>query len=185
MNETKNTDPAKTQEAKITRVSPEEWRRVKKGRKLDLDQSVLITSSKVNVKANLRKLRRESAIRKKKGESSQNAEVSQQLDYDQAEADAQAEVVQEKETSEDEISAETEHETLREIADRAKRQRDEFRCLIEFMDHDMADIFDVKRQISNKTITEIGFENLWQLFRPGQTSYLFQNRDDHRRCQAL
>lgn len=240
MNETKNTDPAKTQEAKITRVPPEEWRRVKKGRKLDLDQSVLITSSKVNVKANLRKLRRESAIRKKKGESSQNAEVSQQLDvpyrlainsqyllhalgecigeeltetqnvfvrpfkylvgheaeirqfyadlesaYDQAEADAQAEVVQEKETSEDEISAETEHETLREIADRAKRQRDEFRCLIEFMDHDMADIFDVKRQISNKTIKEIAFENLWQLFRPGQTSYLFQNRDDHRRCQAL
>ncbi|KAK0672652.1 putative ATPase [Cercophora samala] len=241
-NERKGADPvpSKKQEPKITRVPPEEWRRVKKGRKIDLDQSVLIVSSKVNVKASLWKLRQASAMRKKTGESYQAHDKPRQLDvpyrlainskyllealgecigerltetenvfvrpfkylvgheadirqfyselvsaYEQAEADAQIQAVQAQEAAGNKISTEAQQETPKERADRARRARDEFRCVIEFMDRDMADIFDVKRQISNKTITEIAYENLWQLFRPGQITYHFNDQDDHSRCQAL
>lgn len=50
---------------------------------------------------------------------------------------------------------------------RVRRERDELRCLVEFMDTDMHDIFDAKRRISNGDITEIAFEHLWLLFKPG------------------
>ena len=59
----------------------------------------------------------------------------------------------------------------KETALRAKRERDELRCLVEFMDRDMQDIFDVKRQILNHTLKEISFEHLWQLYKPGDIVY--------------
>lgn len=43
------------QEAKITRIPPEEWRRVKRERKIDPTRSVLLVSSKANFRTNLRK----------------------------------------------------------------------------------------------------------------------------------
>ncbi|KAH8822018.1 hypothetical protein F5884DRAFT_769723 [Xylogone sp. PMI_703] len=66
----------------------------------------------------------------------------------------------------------------------ARRNRDELRCLIEFMDKDMQDIFDIRDEISNQTITEIAFEHLWQLYKPGGVVYSSSQLEHHSRCQA-
>ncbi|EEH47986.1 uncharacterized protein PADG_04070 [Paracoccidioides brasiliensis Pb18] len=49
----------------------------------------------------------------------------------------------------------------------AGREMNQLRCLVEFMDRDMHDIFDVKHRISNSSLTEIPFEHLWLLYKPG------------------
>lgn len=61
---------------------------------------------------------------------------------------------------------------------RAKAERDQLRCLVNFMDTDMQDIFDVKRQISNQTLKEIAFEHLWLLYRPGDLVYSMKSPED-------
>ena len=241
-------------EVKITRVPPEAWRQVKKERKIDPHQSVLLVSSKANVKTNLRKKRpsalKASATEKKTADpgtkgsgqldvpyrlavnspylldaigqctganitETQNvlvrpfkylvwyeAEITQfvnelELAYVQAEAEAEAQADLEHDSRkigfEDDNTAAARvgdgesdkgTETARETADRTKRERDEFRCLLEFMDRDMADIFDIKRQISDKTLKGLTFEHLWLLFRPGDIAYHFNIQDDDNRCQA-
>lgn len=40
-------------------------------------------------------------------------------------------------------------------------------CLLHFIDHDNAEIMDLRRQVKNISF-EIAFENLWHLFEPGQ-----------------
>ena len=47
------------------------------------------------------------------------------------------------------------------------RLRDELRCLVEFMNHDMKDIFLVQQGLSDCTRHTIAFDYLWLLFRPG------------------
>ncbi|KAH0536272.1 hypothetical protein FGG08_006833 [Glutinoglossum americanum] len=54
-----------------------------------------------------------------------------------------------------------------EEVQRARRLRDELRCVVQFMDEDMRDIFDIERQIANQTLKEVTFEHLWQLYKPG------------------
>ncbi|RYP83728.1 hypothetical protein DL769_001302 [Monosporascus sp. CRB-8-3] len=250
--EKKEPAPEMIQEAKITRVPPEEWRRVKKERKVDPHQSVLLVSSKANVKTNLRRKRpsalKASATEKKTTdpvtkESGQldvpyrltinspylldaigqctganitetrnvlvrpfkylvwyEAEIRQFLKdlglaYEEAEAEAQADLEHDSQkirlkddktgaTITDDGESDKETETAREAADRAKRERDEFRCLSEFMDQDMADIFGIKHQISDKTLKSLAFEHLWLLFRPGNIAYHSNTQDDGSRCQA-
>ncbi|KAF7867076.1 uncharacterized protein EAF02_009862 [Botrytis sinoallii] len=41
------------------------------------------------------------------------------------------------------------------------------KCLIEFMDHDLKHVFELRQQIKDGTITEIAFTDLWHLFSPG------------------
>ena len=53
----------------------------------------------------------------------------------------------------------------------AKAERDQLRCLVNFMDTDMQDIFEVKRQVANQTLEDIAFEHLWLLYRPGDLVY--------------
>ncbi|KAK4208818.1 hypothetical protein QBC37DRAFT_443694 [Rhypophila decipiens] len=235
--------PETVQEAKITRIPAEEWRRVKNGLKIDRAQSVLLVSSKSSFKTDLRKRRKLSTAQKlgtgdnKTTGADQATNRSAQLDvpyrlainstyllealghwigpelsetrnvlvrpfkylvfyeqeirqfcsdlelvYDQAEEEAAAEgKVGDEMPTGDPASGQ---DTKRDAADRAKRERDEFRCVIEFMDRDMADIFDIKRQITDKTLTEIAFEHLWQLFRPKDIVYLFKPPEDASRCQA-
>jgi len=52
-----------------------------------------------------------------------------------------------------------------------QRTRDELRLLVEFMDKDMADIFDIRQKIQTPTLRcslkTIAFEYLWLLFNPG------------------
>ncbi|KAL4738843.1 hypothetical protein BDV11DRAFT_215630 [Aspergillus similis] len=62
-----------------------------------------------------------------------------------------------------------------------RRERDELRCLVEFMDHDMRDIFEIKRAIQANTLREIAFEHLWQLYKPGDVIYRTVQDDDSRR----
>lgn len=237
--------PAPVQEAKITRIPPEEWRRVKRGRKIDLEQSVLLVSSKANFKTNLRKRRKvntapkQSIAEKKPAGADHATDGSMQLDvpyrlainsryllealgqwigpelsetrnvlvrpfkylvfheqeirqyrsdleltYEQADAEAHAEAESEQVRAMTNGDLDSGQETTKEAADRAQRERDEFQCLIEFMDRDMADIFDIKRQIIDKTLTEIAFEHLWQLFRPKHIGYQFKAQDDGSQCQA-
>ncbi|KAK4204943.1 hypothetical protein QBC40DRAFT_75026 [Triangularia verruculosa] len=235
---TEAADQAKAQETKITRIPPEQWRRVKKGRRINLGQSVLLVSSVANASTNMRKKKLASTLRKA-GARSQAVEEPGSLDipyrlainsryllsaigecigeqiteaqnvivrpfkhlvtyeaeirqffsdlestYEQAEADLEAHVASKNDMAPDTQSHDAKEKNLREVADRAKRERDELRCLLEFMDRDMADIFDVKRQISEKTLKEISFEHLWQLFWPGQIIYQFKTQDDASRCQA-
>ncbi|GAB1211158.1 hypothetical protein ATERTT37_000270 [Aspergillus terreus] len=66
-------------------------------------------------------------------------------------------------------------------AAQAKRERDELRCLVEFMTCDMRDIFDIKRQIMSRTLEEIAFEHLWQLYKPGDLVYRNFHDDPSRR----
>ena len=51
--------------------------------------------------------------------------------------------------------------------DERTRLRDELRCLVNFMDNDMKDIYSVQRSIDDGTRTTIAFDYLWQLFKPG------------------
>lgn len=51
--------------------------------------------------------------------------------------------------------------------EKTKRTIDEMECLIEFMDNDMHDLFDARRQLESGRRNEITFENLWLLFQPG------------------
>lgn len=41
------------------------------------------------------------------------------------------------------------------------------KCLIEFMDHDLKHVFELRRQIKDGSVTEIAFTDLWHLFSPG------------------
>ena len=50
-----------------------------------------------------------------------------------------------------------------------KKSGDELRCLVEFMDNDMQDLYELERQIAEKTLNEIAPENLWLLSRRGTT----------------
>ncbi|KAM7222208.1 hypothetical protein V8F06_002480 [Rhypophila decipiens] len=235
--------PEPVQEAKITRIPAEEWRRVKNGLKIDRAQSTLLVSSKSSFKTDLRKRRKLGTAQKsgtgdnKTTGADQATNKSAQLDvpyrlainstyllkalgqwigpelsetrnvlvrpfkylvfyeqeirqfcsdleliYDQAEEEAAADgKAGDEMPTGDPVSGQ---DTKRDAADRAKRERDEFRCVIEFMDRDMADIFDIKRQVTDKTLTEIAFEHLWQLFRPKNIVYIFKTPDDAHRCQA-
>ena len=47
------------------------------------------------------------------------------------------------------------------------RLRDELRCIVDFMDNDMKDIYSVQKDIDNGTKKVIAFDYLWQLFKPG------------------
>lgn len=47
------------------------------------------------------------------------------------------------------------------------RARDLLRCLVDFMDFEMSDLFATKRQIAGRTLEEITFDYLWLLYTPG------------------
>ena len=65
-----------------------------------------------------------------------------------------------------------------------KAERDQLRCLVEFMDTDMQDIFDVKRKVTNQTLQEVAFEELWLLYKPGDLVYTWKSPDDISTYQA-
>ena len=67
----------------------------------------------------------------------------------------------------------------------AKAERDQLRCLVDFMDSDMQDIFDIKREVANQTLKEIGFEHLWLLYRPGDLVYTMKSPEDSGTYQAF
>lgn len=70
-------------------------------------------------------------------------------------------------------------------ASRAKAERDQIRCLIDFMDSDMQDIFEVKHQVSSQTLKEVAFEHLWLLYRPGDLVYTIRSLEDRATYQAF
>ncbi|KAL5317440.1 hypothetical protein ACEPPN_014535 [Leptodophora sp. 'Broadleaf-Isolate-01'] len=74
--------------------------------------------------------------------------------------------------------------TLEEKARVARRNRDELRCLVEFMDKDMKDIFEIKKAASTHSLKEVAFEHLWQVYKPGTMMYTLSQREDPGRCQA-
>lgn len=66
----------------------------------------------------------------------------------------------------------------------AKAERDQLRCLMDFMNTDMQDIFDVKRQVAGETLKEIAFEHLWLLYRPGDLVYSSKAPEESSTYQA-
>ena len=66
--------------------------------------------------------------------------------------------------TEQESSTEGEQETRK--GDRT-RLRDELRCIVQFMDEDMKDIFTVQKGLDDSTRKTIAFDYLWQLYKPG------------------
>ena len=67
----------------------------------------------------------------------------------------------------------------------AKAERDQLRCLVNFMDSDMQDIFDINRQVADQSLKEIGFEDLWLLYRPGDLVYTIKSLEDSGTYQAF
>ena len=67
---------------------------------------------------------------------------------------------------------------VRIIEEDPTRLRDELRCIVEFMNEDMKDIFRVQRQIEAGTLRKIAFDYLWLLYKPGDVviSTTEQNR---------
>ena len=49
----------------------------------------------------------------------------------------------------------------------ARRLENQLRCLVQFMDEDMEELFSVKKKISDGTLRNIAFDFLWLLFQPG------------------
>ncbi|KLJ12759.1 hypothetical protein EMPG_12241 [Blastomyces silverae] len=223
-------DEAELQEIAIKRVSPGDWRKVKKEGKIDLKESILLVSSKANARAQLRRLgyKLPRMTEKKPSEAitdqfigesfsaSQNVFVrpfkylvayesdirqclkEAEIVYDQAVSKLE-ETKQENPTTDvstsnnraENVEGKPEQQNPAHVtkdddannaggaASRAKRERDELRCLVKFMDTDMHDIFEAKRRISNGDITEIAFEHLWLLFKPGDV-ILNSSSDENR-----
>lgn len=48
-----------------------------------------------------------------------------------------------------------------------RAQHDQLRCLIDFMDDHLKPIFDLRRSISNESLQQISYSDLWHLFQPG------------------
>ncbi|OJD18719.1 hypothetical protein AJ78_01256 [Emergomyces pasteurianus Ep9510] len=238
-------DGEAVQEISIKRVSPGNWRKVKRERKVDIQENVLLVSSKANVRTQLRRQGRKiSRMAEKKSSESgtepttdgherldipfrlainstylldvlgqfvgesfsarQNvfvrpfkylvayeSEIRQllreaEIVYDQAVCKL-GEITQENaetavavtDNGNGEVETKSGHKSTvhatqtDEVSDtriatlRARRERDELRCLVEFMDTDMHDIYDTKHRISTGDITEIAFEHLWLLYKPG------------------
>lgn len=65
------------------------------------------------------------------------------------------------------------------------RLRDQMRCLVEFMDHDMKEIFHVKRKIADGSLRTIAFEQLWQLYSPGDLIFSSEQNTDRRAYRVL
>lgn len=63
-------------------------------------------------------------------------------------------------------------------------ERDQLRCLVDFMDSDMQDIFEVKRQVANQTLKEVAFEHLWLLYAPGDLVYTNETPEETSTYQA-
>lgn len=231
------------QEIKITRLAPGRWRQVKKEGKIDIEQSILLTSATGNGILILPETRRrqkqwiDSAESSTSGASKrlykpsrlainskfllrvleectgtsfteeQNVlvrpfkylvEFEEELrgalkDAEQQSAQADADLDQYVREYEDDRSQSHETATRQSIEESLKerkeaailksRDRDELRCLVEFMDTDMRDIFDIKHQIQTKSLETIAFEHLWMFFKPGDLTYRFL-RDDNNRRQA-
>ncbi|OAX82258.1 hypothetical protein ACJ72_03395 [Emergomyces africanus] len=252
-------DEAELQEIAIKRLSPGNWRKVKRDRKVDLQESVLLVSSKANARTQLRRQGRKISRMGEKNASEniteQNSDDHERLDIpfrlainstylldvlgqfvgesfcerqnvfvrpfkylvayesDIRQLLKEAEIVYDQSVSKlgettqenctpvvtvtDKGNGEGENKPGKQSTDpasqidevnearigtfRARRERDELRCLVEFMDTDMHDIFDTKNRISTGEITEIAFEHLWLLFKPGDlvlgsSSDEFQNR---------
>lgn len=66
----------------------------------------------------------------------------------------------------------------------ARAARDQLSCLINFMDTDMQDIFDVKRQVADQTLKEVALEHLWLVFEPGDLVYSTNSPDESSMYQA-
>ena len=64
------------------------------------------------------------------------------------------------------------------------RRRNELRCLVDFMDNDMKDIFRVQDSVNEQDIDEIAFEHLWLLYKPGDLLFSASSQDDDSMCQA-
>lgn len=69
-------------------------------------------------------------------------------------------------------------------ASRAKAEREQLRCLVDFMNTDMQDIFDVKRQVANQSLKEVASEHLWLLYQPGDLVYTRESPDEISTYQA-
>ncbi|KAK2812459.1 hypothetical protein FQN50_001460 [Emmonsiellopsis sp. PD_5] len=67
---------------------------------------------------------------------------------------------------------------------RLENETQQLRCLLEFMDRDMRDIFDVKRHISDNSLEDIAFEHLWLLYKPGDLVLHSSPEQPNSRCQA-
>ena len=70
-------------------------------------------------------------------------------------------------------------------ASSAKVERDQLRCLVNFMDTDMQDILEVKRQVANRTLKEVAFEHLWLLYKPEDLVYSTKSLDNISTYQAF
>lgn len=66
----------------------------------------------------------------------------------------------------------------------AKAERDQLRCLVDFMDTDMQGIFEVKRQVAAQTLEDVAFEHLWLLYKPGDLVYSTSTPEDNSTYQA-
>lgn len=56
-------------------------------------------------------------------------------------------------------------------------------CLVQFMDEDMKDIFAVKKNIANGSLSTISFDYLWLLYKPGDL--IFSSGDQQRAYRVL
>lgn len=65
------------------------------------------------------------------------------------------------------------------------RLRDQLRCLVAFMDHDMKETFSIKRKIADGTLQNIAFEHLWQLYSPGDLIFSSEQNTERRAYRVL
>ena len=65
----------------------------------------------------------------------------------------------------------------------ALRLEGQLKCLTQFMDEDMKELFSVKEKISNGTLRDIAFDFLWLLFKPGDL--IFTSSSQRRAYRVL
>ena len=65
----------------------------------------------------------------------------------------------------------------------ALRLEGQLKCLVQFMDEDMKELFSVKQKISDGTLRSIAFDFLWLLFKPGDL--IFTSSSQRRAYRVL
>ncbi|KAL4972986.1 hypothetical protein BDW66DRAFT_154257 [Aspergillus desertorum] len=212
----RNAGDTRAQEIKITRAPPENWRAAKRLRRIDPEQSILLTTSKGSSSLVLRakpsekdhqyapyRLAINSRYLLNVLESCTETLFTEEqnvlvrpfkylVEFESESKDLLRSTEASCKQAEEEMNRsaapakQEDIERTKAMAVQLKRERDELRCLVEFMDHDMTDIFDIKRATLENTLDEIAFEHLWQLYQPVDVIYrTFQNFDSRRQAYRV
>ncbi|KAF4556157.1 Hypothetical protein D9617_1g080320 [Elsinoe fawcettii] len=102
-------------------------------------------------------------------------EFEKALSKKQKELEAMDDDAAEEETKDGEVAPKTAKET---DVNNAKQKIEYWKLLMTFIDDELSPIIDFQMVVQDKKITEIAFEDLWQIFKPGEILFKTSKRGE-------